>query len=154
MLRKIKNILGIEGVKIDMAIPEEIRHDQKSISGQIILSSQSDQKVTQLTVKLIEKYRRGRNDSKLINEYLLGSIELALDISIKADEEKTIDFELPFNKMLSEMDCYEKSNFFSKAFVMLAKKLKNVKSEYRVEAVTKVKGVRLDPLVTKTIIIG
>ncbi len=154
MLKKIKNILGIEGVKIDISVPEEVKTKSGSVNGQIIFTSQTEQHISKIKVKLIEKYRRGRKDSKLINEYLLGSIELDVDIPIEADNSKTIDFELPFNRMLSEMDHYESKNFITRSIVRMAKKLKNVKSEYKIEASAKVKGTKLDPHIIKNIVLN
>ena len=146
MLRKLKNMLGIESVKIALDIPEEIKKKDGAIVGKIIFSSQTDQEVELLTLKLIEKYQRGRNDSKLINEYLLGSIELQLDLTIVAGIDRSFDFTLPFNPMLSEMDQMEQSNIFLRPFIKAAKKLKNVKSTYTLIAEAKVKGAKLHPL--------
>jgi len=151
MFKKIKDILGIEGVKIDIFIPEEVKADHGSVSGQIVFSSQTAQQIEKLVVKLVEKYRRGRNDAKLINEYLLGSIEIELELSIEANEEKKVDFELPFNMMLSEMDQLAHKNIFLRSIVKLAKSLKNVKSEFKIEAMAYIKGTKLHPSVSKPI---
>ena len=152
MLRKLKNMLGIESVKIALNIPEEINKKDGAITGKIIFSSQTDQEVEMLTLKLIEKYQRGRNDSKLINEYLLGSIELQLDLLINAGIDRSFDFTLPFNPMLSEMDQIEKRNVFLRPFVKAAKKLKNVKSTFTLVAEAKVKGAKLHPLDKKKVV--
>ena len=151
MLKKIKDLLGIEGVKVDLFIPEEVNISNGSLSGQAVFSSQTDQQISNMTVKLIEKYKRGRSDSKLINEYLLGSVQIELDMGIMAGEEKKIDFELPFNMMLSEMDHLESRNIFVRGMVRLAKKLKKVSSEYKVELTAKIKGTKLNPVIFKTI---
>lgn len=153
MFKKIKNILGIEGVKVKLDLPEEISSKDGVVKGKLIFSSQTKQRVTEMSIKLIEKYRRGRNDSKLINEYLLGSIIVDMDLTIPEDGEKTVEFELPFNKMLSEMDQLESRNFLAKALVKMAKKLKNVHSEYKVEASVVVQGTRLHPMDSQVIVL-
>ena len=70
MFKKIKNLLGIEGVKIELSCPSELPKTTESIKGKIKLSSKSIQIVEGITIKLIEKYKRGRKESALINEYL------------------------------------------------------------------------------------
>ena len=151
MLGKLKNFLGIESVKVDLFIPEEVQISNGSLSGQAVFTSQTDQFIQSMTVKLIEKYKRGRKDAQLINEYLLGSIQIALNLPISAGEKRNIDFELPFNMMLSEMDRMADKNLLVRGFVRLAKKLKNVSSEYKVEITAKVQGTKLNPVVTKKI---
>ena len=145
MLKKIKDILGIEGVKIALQVPEELDIDSGLLSGKIIMNSQSEKTVSNISLKLIEKYRRGRKDAKLINEYLLGSIDIELNLTIKPNEEEVLKFDLPFNLMKSEMDQLE-DNLVFKPFIKLAKKFKNVKSEYKVTATATIKGTRLDAI--------
>lgn len=151
MLKKIKNILGIEGVKVELFLPEEVSISNGSISGQAVFTSLSDRKINSMTVRLIEKYRRGRSDSQLINEYLLGSLTLTLDMDIVKGETKKIDFELPFNMMLSEMDHLENRNVIIRRLVKLAKRLKNVRSEYKIVFEANVEGTKLNPVVTRDI---
>ena len=146
MLRKIKDYLGIEGVKIELQLEEEYKLSDRAVSGKVRFTSQTEKTVESLHLKLIEKYRRGRGDSALIDEYLLGSIDLDLDLKIEAGGSKSYDFTLAFELMKSEMDQMEDANFFLKPFVKLAKSLKKVKSEYRLEASAKIQGTKLDPI--------
>lgn len=146
MLRKIKDYLGIEGVKIELQLEEQYKLSDRAVSGKVRFTSQTEKTVESLHLKLIEKYRRGRGDSALIDEYLLGSIDLDLDLKIEAGGSKSYDFTLAFELMKSEMDQMEDANFFLKPFVKLAKSLKKVKSEYRLEASAKIQGTKLDPI--------
>lgn len=151
MLKKIKDILGIEGVKLALEVAEEYSKSKGVIEGTIVISSQSTKTIKSITLSLIEKYGRGRKDEKLINEYLLGSIELDSDLTIEPDKTEKIDFVLPYNLMLSEMDQLEKSNFLLKPFVKLAKTLKNVKSDYKIKVSAQIKGTKLDAVAEQKI---
>lgn len=151
MLKKIKDFLGIEGVRIDLQIPESFNYDEGEFTGHILLNSMSDQTVNAVEISLIEKYKRGRKDSALINEYTLGSIVIKEKMLVKKEQELRIPFELKFVPMMSEMDKMEKDHFVFSAMVKTAKFFKGVKSTYRVEAKAKISGSALDALVSKPI---
>ena len=146
MINKIKNILGIEGVKISLDLDENYNSIANTIKGNLIFTSQSKKHVEKIVIKLIEKYKRGRKDSKLINDYLLGSLVINVDFEIDKDETKKIPFELAYNLMKSEMDVMEDESFLTKPFFLLAKKLKNVSSDYRVEATAYISGTKFHPI--------
>lgn len=153
MFGKLKNILGIEGVKLTLVTPAAVSEQSGKVSGKIQLEALSDQTISKIHLKLIEKYARGRKDNRLIDEYVLGEEILSEAIAIKKDETKTITFELPFSVLNSEMDNMEESNIFSKGLVKVAKYFKNVKSTYRLEATATVTGTKLSPTSTQEIII-
>ena len=144
-------MLGIEGAKIDILLPDELDLDGKTLEGEILITSQSDKIVEGLEIKLIEKYKRGRKDALLVDEYVLAHIKLDLMIPILANQEERLDFTLPYNKVLSEMDRIQDSNIIGGLLVSMAKKLKGVKSVYRVEATAYIKGTRLNPAVVREI---
>lgn len=133
MLKKIKDFLGIEGVRLELQIPEVFDYNEGSFTGHIIITSQSNQTIKSLEVSLIEKYKRGRKESTLISEYLLGHVILKERIKISKDEEKKIPFLLEFVEMKSEMDKMEGDHFLFAMIVKTAKLIKGVKSTYRVE---------------------
>jgi len=45
----------------------------------------------------------------------------------------------------------QNSNIFMKPFILLAKKLKKVNSNYRIEASAKIKGTKLNPIAIQLI---
>jgi hypothetical protein len=152
MFGKVKKILGIEGVKLELIIPEEASKDAGIITGFIKLTALSDDNLLQsIQIQLIEKYSRGRGDSKLINEYTMGDVTKEEDIKISKNDVIEIPFELDFVFVKSEMDKMEESNIFSRALVKLAKKAKGVQSEYSVRAEAKIKGTTLSPMDQKSI---
>ncbi len=133
MLKKIKNILGIEGVKIALSCPEEIPKNSNTIKGEIHLSSKSKNTINSIRIKLIEKYKRGRQEATLIDEYLLSEMEIETDLLLEDGKSETLSFSLPITLLLSDMDKLANKNFIAKGLVGIAKKAKNVKSYYRVE---------------------
>jgi len=145
MLKRVKKWLGIEGVKLELSVPEEIEISEGTIDGSILFSSMQEQLVTEIRVYMVEKYYRGRKSSKLIDEYQLGEISMLEEIEIPANEIIEIQFSLPFSVMQSEMDEIGNKNFLFKGLVGAAKKIKGVKSEYKILAEANVKGTALSP---------
>lgn len=153
MLGKLKNYLGIEGVKISVSLDDPILKSENAIFGHVILHSLSDQIIEAIDLKFIERYHRGRNENKLIDEYELGALVLADPISIKRNQEIKVPFTLNYNDVLSEVDKFANENIFNKGLAFIAKSLKGVKSEYRLIAKAKVRGTNLDPIVKKMVIL-
>ncbi len=149
MLGKLKNILGIEGVKAKLLLPVVVLKQSKVIKGKIQLESLSEQKVNGISLKLIEKYARGRKENRLIDEYTLGEHYISGPIIIKKDEQQLVDFEFEFSLLKSEMDEMGDSNLVSRGLVKLAKYLKKVDSSFRVEAAVEVAGTKLNPTVVQ-----
>ncbi len=153
MFGKLKNILGIEGVKLSIVAPAVVEKKYGLIKGKIQLESLSDQTISNIRLKLIEKYARGRKESRLIDEYVLGEVLLKEPILIDKDETKSIPFELSYKMLNSEMDDMESSNIFSKGLVKMAKYFKNVNSSFRLEATASVSGTKLSPTSSQVILI-
>ena len=86
MFGKVKKWLGIEGAKMELILPEEIFESAGSITGKIRFRSMNEQRVVSVNLKLIEKYSRGRKKSRLVDEYILGEIELTDSFVIPVNE--------------------------------------------------------------------
>ena len=145
MLGKVKQYLGIEGIKISLELPDIIRKEAGEIEGMIVLTSKNTQTARAFELRLIEKYYRGRRKSKLINEYELGKIRLKKNVVVSANTTEKIPFTLPYTMTQSRMDQIEKQNFLLKGIVKIAKWTNGVRSEYRLEAEADVAGTVLDP---------
>ena len=143
--------MGIEGVKVELVVPEEISAKSGSIDGTLRFYSMHDQTVQSVKVKLVERYKRGRGKGKLVDEYTLGEISLEQDVEVPAHQYIDIDFSLPFEMLKSGMDELGDKNFMFRGAVKTAKMLKGVKSVYRLEAEAKVKGTALHPFDRKEI---
>ncbi|MCB0660892.1 MAG: sporulation protein [Saprospiraceae bacterium] len=154
MFGKVKKILGIEGAKVDIIIPEKISKDAKVLHGILKITSLSnDNSIESIHVKLTERYSRGRGQDKLIDEYTMGQLDRKEKITVSKNEIIEVPFELDFVFVQSEMDRIGDNNFLAKGIVFLAKKARNVQSEYTVHAEVKVKGTTLNPIVSKPIIL-
>lgn len=151
MFGKVKKWLGIEGVKLELEVPEMAFEEVGSISGQVVFRSKHTQTVTSIRVLMIERYSRGRGKEKLIDEYLLGEITLKQRIVVPAEEPIAVDFTLPFALLKAPIDEFASRNFINKGLAKLAKTFRNTKSEYRIEAEAQVEGTALNPFDRKTI---
>ncbi len=151
MLNKVKKWLGIEGVKLELILPEKAEEETGKVNGKIRFFSMQDQKVTYIKVVMIERYTRGKKQDKLIDEYELGKIELNQAITVSKEKPLEVEFTLPFQRNKSEMDELEDSNIFMGGLVKLAKSLQGVKSEFFIQAEAKVTGTGLNPFDKKMI---
>ncbi len=153
MLGKVKRWLGIEGVKIEMLLPDEITGESGVIVGKLKFESMHLQTVTRIRLILTEKYIRGRWKNKLTDQYKIGELEINKPIEVPAHEIVVIDFVLPFTLVKSDMDELGDKNFVLRQIVGAAKALKNVRSEYYVEAEAAVKGTALNPFDKQRVVI-
>ena len=144
MLGKVKNWLGIEGVKMEIETPERIKLKDGVLKGAILFQSMNEKKVTRVKITLIEKYSRGRGKSKLINEYILGTLEVNDKLEVTANSQLRLDFKLLFNPKTSAMDEMGR-NLILRGPIALAKMLKGASSIYRLEVEAKVPGTALNP---------
>ena len=145
MLKKVKKWLGIEGVKLELVLPEMAFEEVGALSGKIRFYSKNTQTVQNIKMVMIEKYSRGRGKEKLVDEYLLGEMTLEKTIEVPADDMVEIGFTLPFQKVKSPVDEFGDRNVLTGGLIKIAKALRNVKSEYRIEAEAKVEGTALNP---------
>lgn len=151
MFGKVKKWLGIEGVKLELELPEEASSSTGYIDGKIRFYSMNAQTVTSIKVVLIERYSRGRGKEKLVDEYELGEIHMNEIVEIPENTPVEVDFQLPFSQIRSEVDDFGRRNFLFGGIAKAAKALNNVKSEYRIEAEARVMGTALNPFDKKPI---
>lgn len=153
MIGKVKHWLGIEGVKLELMLPEEVPSKGGFVPGKILLQSMNAQTVTAIKVVLIEKYARGRGKEKLIDEYEIGATNLNQLIEIPMNGQVEVDFQLPFSLAKSNIESFGERNFLFGGIAKAAKMINGVQSEYRIEAEARVKGVALNPFDKKGIVI-
>lgn len=145
MFGKVKKILGIEGVKMELTVDDPFNLESEILLGVIKLTTKTESEVSSITIRLIEKYSRGRKSSKLIDEYVLGELIMSEQINITPDEIIEIPFELEFINLQSEVDKMAEGSLFMRGPLKLAKFIKNVSSVFRLEAQATVTGTRLQP---------
>jgi hypothetical protein len=154
MFGKVKKILGIEGVKLELILPDKVSDETGIITGIIKLTSLSDNNIIEgIQLRMVEKYSRGRGDSKLINEYPMGELIKKDVIQISKNDIIEVPFEMEFVHVKSEMDKLGEGNFFTRGLVGLAKKARGVKSEYTLRAEANIKGTTLNPFDIKPVIL-
>ena len=145
MFGKMKQWFGIEGVKVELQLPEEVIKKLGVVKGQLTFTTMKTQTVTAVKVTMIETYKRGRKQDKRIDDYQIGTVFLDEPLEIIAEEPLVLDFVLPFELLKSEMDSFGDKNFLTKGIASVARMTRAVKSEYRVEVEADVQGTRLNP---------
>lgn len=153
MFGKVKQWLGIEGVKMEIILSDELFAFDGVIEGKLRFYSMNEQTVTGIRVSLIERYSRGRKSEKLTDDYELGEIELNKSFMVPANKKVEVDFTLKYKQVHSEMDELENKNILFGGLVKAAKWMQGVNSEYRLEAVAEVKGVALNPFAKRNVIL-
>jgi sporulation-control protein spo0M len=149
MLNKVKNWFGIEGVKMDILLPDDIRSVDGLFSGILVFNALTTQEVLNVNVKMVERYGRGRGSERLVNEYVLGELVIDKSIIIEANIETKLSFAFSFKYVTAPIDDFAKKNILFKGMANVAKKMSKVNSEFRIEAEAKVKGTALNPFVQK-----
>ncbi len=151
MIGRVKKWLGIEGVKLEIVVAPEQRQKLQQIEGRIRFQSLNAQTVAGIRIALVEKYTRGRGKDKLIDEYELGEISIDQTFEVPAEEIVEVPFTLPYKLVKSEVDQFGDRNLLYNGLAKAAKAIQAVRSDYRIEAEAKVKGVALNPFDKKFI---
>lgn len=153
MIGKVKKWLGIEGVKLELLLPDKLKASTGLLEGRVRLQSLKPQRVRGIRIVLIERYSRGRGKEKLVDEYELGDIELNRSLEVLPGELHEIPFSLPFSITRSNVDEFAGKNMLFGGLAKAAKAISAVRSEYRVEAEAQVEGVALNPFDKKPLLI-
>jgi sporulation-control protein spo0M len=153
MIGRVKKWLGIEGVKLELVLPETMEGTDRVLQGRVRLQSLNPQVVRRIRIILIERYSRGRGKEKLVDEYELGQVQLDYRLEVLPGEVRELPFELPFELVRSGIDDFGKRNLLFSGLAKAAKAINAVGSEFRVEAEAEVEGVALNPFDKKAIAI-
>lgn len=151
MIEKVKHWLGIEGVKMELRIPDGQRLRDGALQGIIHLQSMHPQTVLGMRVVLIERYSRGRGEEQRIDEYELGTLEISDTFEVLPDAPVDKPFLLKFKPLDSELDAWGNKNAITGQLAKAARWLEKAQSQYRLEAEARVKGVALNPFDKKKI---
>ena len=140
MFGTIKKWMGIEGVRLRLHVLSAYPRTVETINGEVELYAKSNTIVQGIRLQLIETYTRGKVEEKRVDEYTLGTWELASPLQLREGENQRLLFKLPFEWLESPMDRRSKSYPLLKGMVALMKNRKGVLSEYRLEAQIQVDG--------------
>ncbi len=152
MFGKVKKILGIEGVKVQLQSDNQFSLQSGLITGHLKITTKTQSWIESIEVRLIEKYSRGRGDKKLVDEYVIGVLQMNEKMSILPEEIIEVPFELHFTYIKSEAEKIGEDFFVLRGPVYLAKMLKNVKSEFKIEVRVNVEGLKLQPFAEKPLL--
>jgi hypothetical protein len=153
MFGKVKRWLNIEGIKLTIECPDYLDLNSGQFDGQIRLVSMEDHQIDLLQIRLIEIYRRGRGNSKRIDEYLLSESNFDEVIQIKSQEETTISFTLNFNRIKSRMESFSESNVLTKVLAGGAHLFKGVRSDFKIEVSLRAPGIAVSPYTHKMLLV-
>jgi len=145
MVGKVKDFFGIEGVRLELFVPEDLNMSSGMIKGTLKLSSLRDQTVTALSIELRERYTRGRGENKLIDTYVLGYLRESRELKVATNEEVFLPFELCFAERRTAIDNFSKRSPLFKPLGKLARLTNAASSSYTLIGSALVKGVKLSP---------
>ncbi|MFT5823766.1 MAG: hypothetical protein ACI8ZM_005029 [Crocinitomix sp.] len=143
--QKMKSKLGIGGVKIEIKVPGQISKEGAKVVGSFQLSTKSDQEITVMSVKLVERYTTGRGDDEKTKDFTLGSQDYKDLFTIKTGETPTFEFDFPFEILNSNSDDLKEKGGLMGKLGSAAKFANKEVSEYFVEVDVDVKAAALDP---------
>ncbi len=153
MIERVKQWLGIEGVKIEVEVPDEIAIHTGQLKGLLRLSSMSPQQVTHIRLALIERYGRGRGKDRLVDEHLLGELNIDGPFEVLPGEVMEIEFSLPFQHLASPADMWAQRSPLARPLIQLAKWVSKVEAHYRLEVEATVAGTALNPFVSIPVVL-
>lgn len=142
---KIKQGLGIGTASLELTVPGQIGKDSSEIRGKLTLIAKSDQKVKSVKVRLVELYTTGQGENKTTREFVLGDMTLGQPFDLKNEEQKEIEFDLPFSLKLSSTQSLAEKGGVLGALGKAASFASSEKSIYQVRAVADLEGVAIDP---------
>ncbi len=88
--------MGIGGASVQLQIPDHARKSDDFISGNITLTTKSEQEVVDITVKLVESRTTGRGEDKKTRKHTRGEVKLPGNFTIAPGDTKEFSFDLPF----------------------------------------------------------
>lgn len=144
MIGRLKKMLGIDGLKVEIITADAYDSDHSYIEGELILLSKYQLVIDSIEIRVVEKYSRGRFRTKKTDEYNIGSIKTGFSMNMATNKLITVPFKIPVDYLLSSMDKFGSKNFIFKGIAKGAKLLKGVSSQYRIEVEAKIQGAGIN----------
>lgn len=141
---KIKQMMGIGTVKVQIDTQPSFKVEDGVINGKINLTGKSDQEIVSLHIKLEEVYSTGSGENKKTTEITLGEMKLPGRM-MKAGETVAVDFSLPFVYGKSNNEQLSEKGGLMGGIGKLGQLANNEKSSFQIVATADVKGAALDP---------
>src|SRR5262245_19265509 len=145
IIGKVKQSVGSGGVKVVCKVADRLSRSGGFVSGELQLTSKSDQLVTELKVELTEEYSTGRGDTKSTVKIPMGDLQLPANFQIKAGESKVVEFVLPYRVAKSTNDRMAEQGGLLGAMGKVGRFMDAEKSRYKLSASAWVKGTFIPP---------
>ncbi|MBN1618446.1 sporulation protein [Candidatus Dojkabacteria bacterium] len=143
---KIKQWLGIGGVKLDVDMDQHLDFNMTEVKGQVILESKSDQTVNSVTVEMEDVFTYKVGDTYKTKKYPMGKVTVSdKPMKIAAGEQKALDFILPISFLKTSADEMKSHGGIGKALGSASAFMAGQKSSYNVVASATVEGTALGP---------
>lgn len=142
-LDKMKQVVGIGGVKVQLAVPAEIQREALKFAGTVTLTSKTDQHIKDVAVELKEVFITKTGETQTSKDYILGHATIIENYDIKAGETKTISFNCPFTFNSYEFSRKQAEKISSDVGRKLDSLFNNQKSVFTVSAIASIKGTLL-----------
>lgn len=147
MLDRLKTYLGVEGVRLEVKLADPVRRSDGIVSGVVTLSTLRSQCVDSLSLRLTERYARGRGDHKRIDEYLLGESEVDCSIPVAPGEFVDVPFSLSFAERRTPLERQvDRLGPLASPVARLARLSYAATSTYELTAAASISGVALQPV--------
>lgn len=143
--QNIKQKLGFVGVEAKFEGVEGFSKDGKTITGTLVITSKTDQKVKGIEVKLEEQYTTKQGDSETTKKFELGSWKDASAFELKAGDTKKLTFSFNYAFLKSQNDKLMEGGKVGKVLGSLGKFASGEKSKYEMWATVDLEGVAFDP---------
>lgn len=143
--QKVKQFLGIVGVKVEMQVPDTFSKSGNTLQGKVVITSKSDQQILAVKVTFEETWKIGKGENETVKNFELGEWIAEQEFTIKAGETKEFPFTLNYSMIKSENDRMMDSSKVGSALGGLGKMLDGEKSVFKLVAMADVKGAAFDP---------
>lgn len=143
--QKVKQFLGIVGVKVEMEVADTFSKKGSTLQGKVIITSKSDQQILSVEVGFEEVWRIGKGEDETMKTFDLGEWKSEEVFDIKAGETRVFPFTLNYSLIKSENDRMMESSKVGKALGGLGKLMDGEKSNFWLKAMADVKGAAFDP---------
>jgi len=143
--QKVKQFLGIVGVKVEMQVDDTFSKTGDTIQGKVIITSKSEQQILSVEVGFEEVWRIGKGQDETMKTFELGEWKLEEEFTIKPGESREFPFKLNYSMIKSENDRMMESSKVGKALGGLGKMMDGEKSNFWLKAMADVKGAAFDP---------
>ena len=149
---KLKQGLGIGGVKVVLEIPPEASKDTGIVKGTVILITKSPQQVKSIKVLMREVMTSGaRIEDRREEQFKLGDTTVNQAFAIHPGEEKRIEFSLPFAARRTFSENLQQKGGVVGAIGTAGRMMDDRRSRYYIVAQVEVEGTVLGPSATQSI---